>query len=803
MPTALDKRNDNGLPLLHPSRIEKMVFVRYAPPPPPGMEDSAEQDAWLERLNYLCDDLHWLLQLPHDKFWCQVIFDETLHKALDSFLRYCPRSHENLMHLTETAQQRQLELCRLVYLTYVRKATFKESKDNFITPEVFGDIIYENFLFDIPKILDICSLFGKGNGPLLTKLISNIFTQQPKYTNDLRETVPTIVQVMKAAVAIGDTSRAWTKALNLHEALQTHNQSPLSPEYDIRIGQVLSNIAAQCDVQLETNSNTPQKLDKSSGGSSLSSKPTSVLQDILLYLFDTTLTLNMFLELYAPASSVFHEFHFCSVIAHFYEYVIPELTLALKQHEFKSESLQKQLQGKLHIIKKNLVHIFRSIIQHNCLQPLLENGSNEEIVASCTEDLLHTMTSVLNERKFLASYESMFSFQDDVELLMQTTSSVDPHQLEYIQSAINAAFATFGRRKSPRGDTNTGGRTSPDGAVDSLSSIATTAKLKDLTVRDDSQWMKDETVQSDYQGDDYGEGAVSHPTPGKAEIQSLIASVKDLFPHIGEGFIELALEELEWNHENVVSAILEDKLPVSLQGISFDIPRQEREANQGDGLSEVPDVLASRRNIFDHDEFDIFHNPKVDMTRIHLGKKKQKVDLEDKSIVRAVQATYDAYGSIDQDSIYESPQMYEDEYDDTYDSNIAADDADSADELTNKKVLPRVLLDRERKIEKEEGRGNSEGEEEDDEEENQVHKDHFVADPAKLREMAEQRRQSQAARGRRGRGGVGPPRVRDVVGGAKGQGQSDDVKHNRRMKEKFKGQRNRANAEKKMGKGMF
>lgn len=44
-------------------------------------------------------------------------------------------------------------------------------QENFITPDVFGEIIYNNFLFDIPKILDLCVLFGKGNAPLLHKMI--------------------------------------------------------------------------------------------------------------------------------------------------------------------------------------------------------------------------------------------------------------------------------------------------------------------------------------------------------------------------------------------------------------------------------------------------------------------------------------------------------------------------------------------------------------------------------------------------------------------------------------------------------
>lgn len=56
--------------------------------------------------------------------------------------------------------------------------------------------------------------------------------------------------------------------------------------------------------------------------------------------------------------------------------------------------------------------------------------------------------------------------------------------------------------------------------------------------------------------------------------------------------------------------------------------------------------------------------------------------LEDKEGIRDLKSLYDAYGSMDVSSMYD-PQMYDDEYDDTYDiNNVGADDADSADELT-------------------------------------------------------------------------------------------------------------------------
>lgn len=42
---------------------------------------------------------------------------------------------------------------------------------------MFGEIIYDNFLFDIPKILDLCVLFGKGNGQLLHKMIGKVIVK--------------------------------------------------------------------------------------------------------------------------------------------------------------------------------------------------------------------------------------------------------------------------------------------------------------------------------------------------------------------------------------------------------------------------------------------------------------------------------------------------------------------------------------------------------------------------------------------------------------------------------------------------
>ena len=90
----------------------------------------------------------------------------------------------------------QTSLHRLFFLVCLRSSTHRESPTNFIEGKIFGDILYENYIFDIPRLLDICVLYGHGNdAALVSKMIGNIFQQQPKYSDDLRAIVPTVEEV--------------------------------------------------------------------------------------------------------------------------------------------------------------------------------------------------------------------------------------------------------------------------------------------------------------------------------------------------------------------------------------------------------------------------------------------------------------------------------------------------------------------------------------------------------------------------------------------------------------------------------
>ncbi|XP_042369729.1 activating signal cointegrator 1 complex subunit 2-like [Plectropomus leopardus] len=343
---------EHTLPALHPARKEERCFVPYKSPPEDG--SPAEVEEFLEHAKFITEDLEWLLTLPHDKFWCQVVFDESLQRCLDSYLHHAPRGLDlATLPSSPAVADMQRSVHRLVFLTFLRMATHKESKDNFITPAVFGEIIYENFLFDIPKILDLCVLFGKGNSQLLQKMIENIFTQQPSYYSDLDETVPTVLQVFDTIV----------------DKCGLHCEGAAAME--------------------------PMKLNAHKQPTAMTMSQQELV-DLILYLCDSTTTIHAFLDIFPAACSSFHSHCFLSRLTSFYETAVPDLEKAVKKRNFDDKGLQEDLWKRLSHSCRKIVEMAHLLLHHTCLQPILEGGENLQTFA---EELLQHFSSFLPEKR--------------------------------------------------------------------------------------------------------------------------------------------------------------------------------------------------------------------------------------------------------------------------------------------------------------------------------------------------------------------------------------------------------------------
>lgn len=123
------------------------------------------------------------------------------------------------------------------------------------------------------------------------------------------------------------------------------------------------------------------------------------------------------------------------------------------------------------------------------------------------------------------------------------------------------------------------------------------------------------------------------PQNNDDDREQKIAQVRDVLGNLSDDMIETYLDANNNDPEAVIIQLLQER----------DVPTQ---------------VLSSRKNIYDNDEFDVFSHNKIDTSKIYLGKKdKANADslLDDKSF-------------IDKDSMMQRViDMYEDEYDDTYD----------------------------------------------------------------------------------------------------------------------------------------
>ncbi|KAF7474637.1 activating signal cointegrator 1 complex subunit 2 [Marmota monax] len=726
-------------PALHPEQKADRYFVLYKPPPKDNIPALVEE--YLERATFVANDLDWLLALPHDKFWCQVIFDETLQKCLDSYLRYVPRKFDEWVAPTPEVADMQKHLHRSVFLTFLRMSTHKESKDHFFSPSVFGEILYNNFLFDIPKILDLCVLFGKGNSLLLQKMIGNIFTQQPSYYNDLDETMPTILQVF-------------------------------------------SNILQHCGLQGEGASTTPQKLEEKSRLTP-SDMPLLELKDIVLYLCDTCTTLWAFLDIFPLACPTFQKHDFCYRLASFYEVAIPEMESAIKKRRLEDCKLLSDLWQRLSHSKKKLMEVFHIILNQICLLPILESSCDN--VQGFIEEFLQIFSSLLQEKRFLRDYDALFPVAEDISLLQQASSVLDETRTAYILQAVESAWEGVDRRKAmntkdpsvaedPNGDSN---------------GVTVTAEAISQTP---SHPENSEEVEC------MGAAAAPGPAMCGVELDSLISQVKDLLPDLGEGFILACLEHYSYDPEQVINNILEERLAPALSQLDRSLDRQVN--------PDPTPLLTSRHNIFQNDEFDVFSRDSVDLSRVHKGRRKEgntRSLLNDKREVVAQRQRYEQYSVVVEEVPLQPGDYhgddYEDEYDDTYDGNqVGANDVDSDDELISRRpfTIPQVL----RTKVSGEGQEEEEDEEEEEAEEEAPKPDHFVQDPAVLREKAEARRMAFLARK-----GYRHDSSTVVAGGPRGHGQSRETTQERRKKEANKATRanhnRRTMADRKRSKGMI
>jgi len=116
---------------------------------------------------------------------------------LVSFLQEAPPFYALENFPPEPKMLEALEnLHRNVLIVFARLCTNKQSPTEYMNRPFLGNLLYDNYIFTIPIIFDLCQLYSRENAKVLEKIVHSVFNLQPMYNDDLQKSVPCLIKVI-------------------------------------------------------------------------------------------------------------------------------------------------------------------------------------------------------------------------------------------------------------------------------------------------------------------------------------------------------------------------------------------------------------------------------------------------------------------------------------------------------------------------------------------------------------------------------------------------------------------------------
>ncbi|CAL1395879.1 unnamed protein product [Linum trigynum] len=148
-----------------------------------GGLDAVESQRVVDLLNR---ELARLLKLSPREFWKEVANDASLHGFLDSFLKFRSRWYDfpyrGAKDIVAGVIVGDLELCRRVFMVLYRISSNRDpgarAADS-LSSNDHSVLLQEKKLLDLPKLLDICAIYGHTNEELTGVLVKNALNSQP------------------------------------------------------------------------------------------------------------------------------------------------------------------------------------------------------------------------------------------------------------------------------------------------------------------------------------------------------------------------------------------------------------------------------------------------------------------------------------------------------------------------------------------------------------------------------------------------------------------------------------------------
>eukprot|EP01084_Bolivina_argentea_P099082 178119_1 len=162
----------------------------------------------VELLEIINDDLSNLLKMQFTDF-INAIKRDDIQKYISTFLQFSRRPTDNIYlqsNGNNTSGEGKIDMFGIDELSQsIRHKTFliihrltdpKQISLQYNNPKQYGTELYNEYIFDIPRIFDFCSLYYFSNSSHTKQIISYIFDIQPKYNDDLKHAIDLMKQKM-------------------------------------------------------------------------------------------------------------------------------------------------------------------------------------------------------------------------------------------------------------------------------------------------------------------------------------------------------------------------------------------------------------------------------------------------------------------------------------------------------------------------------------------------------------------------------------------------------------------------------
>uniref|UniRef100_A0A1B0GQR2 Uncharacterized protein n=1 Tax=Phlebotomus papatasi TaxID=29031 RepID=A0A1B0GQR2_PHLPP len=482
-------------------------------------------------------------------------------------------------------------------------------------------------------------------------------------------------------------------------------------------------------------STVQEQLEKNS-----TSDNVQLLYDLCLHTLDCTTILSILMDVCTESRDICASINMDQTITSIYDCFIPSLYKYIFIYDEMSSYLDL-----VNRIRVELLSSFRCII-NSYIEKVLEK--NHQSLKSTTnldsvEALLSIFTLCLSDNIFVIDYQKLYPVENDIEILRQACPKMDTFKADFIIQAFLSGdennFVKLPKQLKPANHVNGCNVFEEEGACA-------------LSLDTDNS-----TVLS-------------------TDIEKQIRIVQDILPDLGDGFVKKLLHRYD-NTELAIAAVLEGNLPPDLDACDKNevyIPPDYQE-------NLLMETGIRRINVYDGDDYDVRINEKprgiIKTGKGFPGQPKTAKDLlDDKSYVKELKSRYEKYSFVMENC------DYDDEYDDSYD---AITESESKKTAKKPQSMRDVLVD-----EVEDDEESEDGDNDIQENQNKNNPLNFCENPEDVRARYERKRQQKF-------GGPKKHSERDVVGKAKGQGQTGAVLMNRHKKEVNKS--SRANHNRKQG----